>query len=116
MGDVFLNTFEKDNGFSCEINTQKKIKLNNVKVYYKINEKVVDTRGTSDYTHIETLYKSPKQKLTKLENVSIEFDFPDHKNLHPFKHKDVSIEWELTIEGTNSNGVDESLTCNLLLD
>ncbi|WP_407323810.1 hypothetical protein R5O24_11080 [Tenacibaculum maritimum] len=106
IGKVSVKLVEAEKGFICKV-YKKDFKLKNPKIYYKITESVIDTRGSSRSHYTEELYKSPITKLSKNNEEEVYFEYPNAKNLTPFSKGDVSIYWEVFLEGEFS-GLKES--------
>lgn len=113
IGNISLRAYKNDtNSFNCEITKSSGFKLSNKKIYYQIVEKVVDDRGTSSSTYKEIIYSSPFKRLSKLKKQEINFEFPIRKELASLEYDDVTIFWEVIIEGEFS-GFTEKFSCEI---
>lgn len=100
LGKVSLETLQNDDGFYCKIYKTKKFNLSNQTLYYEIIEEVTDSRGSTTATYKETIFTSPKRPLTDFRETStVQFDYPENKNLQSVNYKEVSIFWRVVLEG-----------------
>lgn len=101
IGKITLATFKDKDSFLCSVQKTKLFAPKNQCIYYEINEKVVDKRGTSTSTLIENLFTSEKKSISDYkESNKILFEFPVQLGLHSTTYADASIIWQMTIEGT----------------
>lgn len=83
---------------------------------YKVIEKVVDTRGTSDSTYRHTIYQSPEQnvELDHMGGAHITFSFPG-KNIPSINIEDVNIVSEVVLTLVTSFGLKLTYTAPFVL-
>jgi len=100
LGKVSLETIKSDEGFYCKIYKTKTFNLSNQTLYYEIIEEVTDSRGSTSATHKEIIFTSQKRPLTDFREAStIQFDYPENKNLQSVSLQEVSIFWRVVLEG-----------------
>lgn len=100
LGKVSLETLQNDEGFYCKIYKTKKFNLSNQTLFYEIIEEVTDSRGSTTTTYKETVYTSKKKPLTDFRDTStIQFDYPENKNLQSISQNEVSVFWCVILEG-----------------
>lgn len=108
VGNIECQLKKIDNkSFSCELTNQKNWRnIFNSKVQYRVIEEVIDNRGTSEYTHIKTIYSSETKDfpMTKSRE-NTEFKFPEEKNINSFNFENIKIRWDLDLMITTYLGI-----------
>lgn len=89
-GDAFLVRLYRSNSFNWS----------DQKLYYTVQEKVVDKRGTSSRTYHSNLYTSLHYDLSSYDNErEFEFLYPDILDLESFSFDNASISWHVILAG-----------------
>lgn len=112
LGKVTMYLNKNNNSFLCRIEKTKTFPLKNQILFYEINEKVIDTRGTTNSTYYSLLHKSEIKTINNSNKYEkIEFNYPKKTGLASMNYKDGSIIWQMKIEGTYFLKIKMKLTC-----
>lgn len=106
-----VGNLEEDQ-FMVLVNLSKNWKnIKELQCHFQITEKVVDRRGTSNYTYSANIYSSTlKKKLRPNRNPKFVFDFPDKNLPASFQEGDVSFIWEIKINAILNFGFNHVFT------
>jgi len=93
-----------ENGFLCELTDRSPITFKTKDMYYKVEECVLDDRGTRDIIYSETIFQStPRQMDPKPKVQQINFGYPKRKDIRKVHHSYVEFKWYIAIEVTYWN-------------
>lgn len=100
LGEIHVDIKKSEDDFKCILSKPSNLKLENRSLCYDIVEEVVDNRGTSSTTYKEVIFSSLKKQVSGFEkSKEIQLGFPDRTGLESRTVKDISIYWELILEG-----------------
>ncbi len=103
--NISMKTFDKKDGFVCKLKKAHNYRLNHPVIYYEIIEKVIDRTGTTDSIYNEVIYTSEKKELLDFtDSATVEFEYPKEKGMYSTNYEDVSIYWQMKIEGDYFGG------------
>jgi len=106
IGDVYAIFKNEGEKFSIDFTSTKKFNLKGLKSYYIIQEKVIDSRGTSSVTYTRNLFRSKKINFKHMDSdPDVYFAYPNKMGIQS-NHSiyEAQINWIIFLEAITRSG------------